>query len=49
LDDFNQFSSYLAAKTCYFVVGGGMRDFEDFLDKEDILDHIVCKECVDGI
>ncbi|KAK2146373.1 hypothetical protein LSH36_613g01052 [Paralvinella palmiformis] len=40
---------YLAAKTCYFGVGGGMRDFEDFLDKEDILDHIVCKECVDGV
>jgi len=40
---------YLAAKTHYFGVGGGIRQFEDFLKKENLFDFSVCWKCSEGL
>jgi len=34
--------AYVAGKTHYFGVGGGMRSFEDFLEKEGVFESTVC-------
>lgn len=41
--------SYVAAKTCYFGVGGGLRSFEDFVASKDLLNVAKCWICSNGI
>lgn len=40
---------YLAAKTCYFGVGGGAREFEEYVRMEGVFDLIVVKELDNGV
>ena len=39
---------YLAAKTYYFGVGGGIREFEQFIDKKKVFKSIIKKEFTEG-
>ena len=39
---------YLAAKTYYFGVGGGIREFEQFIDKKKVFKSIIRKEFTEG-
>ncbi|XP_069676102.1 histidine protein methyltransferase 1 homolog isoform X2 [Periplaneta americana] len=40
---------YLAAKTHYFGVGGGTRQFENMLAEDDIFHSQVCWKCSEGV
>ncbi|XP_047991249.1 histidine protein methyltransferase 1 homolog [Leguminivora glycinivorella] len=40
---------YIAAKTCYFGVGGGMRQFEATVEKNGLLESKVCWKSSGGI
>lgn len=42
-------SRYLAAKTYYFGVGGGIRQFEELIRKNQILTSCVCWKTSDGV
>ncbi|XP_046390248.1 histidine protein methyltransferase 1 homolog isoform X2 [Ischnura elegans] len=41
--------AYIAAKTFYFGVGGGLRQFEKLLAEEGNMDMNVCWKCSDGV
>ncbi|KAF2892561.1 hypothetical protein ILUMI_13621 [Ignelater luminosus] len=40
---------YLAAKTYYFGVGGGLREFEDFMIQQNVFDFSTCWKCSEGL
>lgn len=40
---------YLAAKTCYFGVGGGLRQFETYIEKTGLLNSEVVWKSSDGV
>lgn len=40
---------YLSAKTCYFGVGGGTREFEEYVLLEAVFDLVVVKAFTEGI
>ncbi|XP_044264226.1 histidine protein methyltransferase 1 homolog [Tribolium madens] len=40
---------FLAAKCHYFGVGGGVPQFEDLLDLEDVFDHTTCYQSPSGV
>lgn len=42
-------SSYLAAKTYYFGVGGSLRDFEDLLRREGLFEYRTCWKTVTDV
>lgn len=41
--------SFLGAKTYYFGVGGGTREFEKYIEETKALQSIVCWKCKDGV
>lgn len=45
----NSYDRYLAAKTCYFGVGGGLRSFEEFVARKGVFDSTVCWTCKEGV
>jgi len=46
---FSTITSFLAAKTYYFGVGGGLSQFEDLLKKDNIFNYSTSWECSNGV
>ncbi|XP_063228353.1 histidine protein methyltransferase 1 homolog isoform X2 [Bacillus rossius redtenbacheri] len=40
---------FLAAKTYYFGVGGGLRQFEQLLEEDGVMESSVCWKCSEGV